>query len=116
MTETVTVTLSAQERDQLVRGLVLLMEASERMTEILPAGRSLLTKLASAGPGPFITVGVHGGQVQWVLGNPFPVRVCDFDGVDEALPDIDELDQKCRMWLEPIDEKWSNARWRCKPW
>ena len=52
---------------------------------------------------PDITVGVHGGQVQWVLGNPFPIRVCDYDGDRDELPDVDERGQKCRMWFEPID-------------
>lgn len=52
---------------------------------------------------PDITIGVHGGQVQWVLGNPFPIRVCDYDGDRDELPDVDERGQKCRMWFEPVD-------------
>ncbi len=55
---------------------------------------------------PRITVGVHGGQVQWAMGNPFPIRVCDYDGSsDEDLPDIDEHGQRCRIWWEPADNK-----------
>ena len=58
----------------------------------------------SGAPHPDITVGVHGGQVQWTLGNPFPIRVCDYDGAsDEDLPDIDERGERCRMWWEPTD-------------
>lgn len=54
---------------------------------------------------PQITVGVYGGQVQWTLGNPFPIRVCDYDGEKEDLPDIDERGQRCRMWYEPGDAR-----------
>jgi hypothetical protein len=39
-----------------------------------------------------------------MLGNPFPIRVCDYDGQsDEDLPDIDERGQRCRMWWEAGD-------------
>jgi hypothetical protein len=65
---------------------------------------ALTLKLVHAVPHPDITVGVHGGQVQWTLGNPFPIRVCDYDGEsDEDLPDLDERGQRCRMWFEPAD-------------
>ena len=53
---------------------------------------------------PEITVGVHGGQVQWTLGNPFPIRICDYDGDREDLPDIDERGQRCRIWFESADD------------
>ena len=58
-------------------------------------------KLAQAQPHPDITIGVHGGLVQWVLGNPFPVRICDYDGFD--LPDVDERGQPCAIWFEPAN-------------
>ena len=61
----------------------------------------LMVKLTYSPPHPQITVGVHGGQVQWTLGNPFPIRVCDYDGDREELPDIDERGQRCRIWFEP---------------
>jgi hypothetical protein len=65
----------------------------------------LTVKLVHSAPHPEITVGVHGGQVQWTLGNPFPIRVCDYDAPsDEELPDIDERGQRCRMWWEPADK------------
>jgi hypothetical protein len=68
-------------------------------TEIDP----LTLKLVHAEPYPKITVGVHGGQVQWTLGNPFPIRVCDYDGEsNDDLPDIDERGQRCRIWFEPM--------------
>jgi len=59
-------------------------------------------KLMHAKPYPQITVGVHGGQVQWTLGNPFPIRVCDYDAESDLdLPDVDERGQRCRTWWEP---------------
>ena len=64
----------------------------------------LTVKLVHSLPHPKITVGVHGGQVQWTQGNPFPIRVCDYDAPsDEELPNIDDLGQRCRMWWEPAD-------------
>jgi hypothetical protein len=64
---------------------------------------ALTVKLVHAAPHPNITVGVHGGQVQWTLGNPFPIRICDYDGESAELPDLDERGQRCRMWFEPVD-------------
>jgi len=63
----------------------------------------VISKILDGGNHPDIAVGVYGGQVQWVLGNPFPIRICDYDGDRTDLPDIDERGQECRMWLEPID-------------
>jgi hypothetical protein len=58
---------------------------------------NLAVKLARAHPHPDITVGVHGGLVQWIAGNPFPIRVCDYDGFD--LPDVDEHGRPCDVWI-----------------
>jgi len=65
---------------------------------------ALMVKLTYSPPHPEITVGVHGGQVQWTLGNPFPIRVCDYDGDRADLPDIDERGQRCRIWFESADD------------
>ena len=74
---------------------------------------ALTVKLIHSAPYPDITVGVEGGQVQWALGNPFPIRVCDYDGAsDEDLPDIDGRGQRCRMWSEP-PKKGAKAFPRC---
>lgn len=51
-----------------------------------------------------ITVGVHGGQVQWAQGNRFPVRVMDYDGDAVDLPDEDDFGDPCRIWFEPADK------------
>lgn len=61
----------------------------------------LKNKISEESQPPNITVGVYGGQVQWVLGNPFPIRICDYDGDDDDLPNTDERGQRCRMWFEP---------------
>ena len=68
---------------------------------------ALMVKLTYSPPHPEITVGVHGGQVQWTLGNPFPIRVCDYDGDREDLPDIDERGQRCRIWFESQSDEHS---------
>lgn len=66
---------------------------------------ALAIKLGNADAYPRITVGVHGGQVQWAEGNPFPIRICDYDGMPEDLPAVDERGQRCRMWFEPADSE-----------
>jgi hypothetical protein len=63
----------------------------------------IISKILDGGKHLDITVGVYGGQVQWVLGNPFPVRICDYDGDQADLLDRDARGQECRMWFEPID-------------
>jgi len=90
--------MKSQERALLLEALSAL-RASRRKnrTEI----DALTLKLIHSNQYPDITVGVHGGQVQWTLGNPFPIRVCDYDGDREDLPDIDKRGQYCRIWFEP---------------
>jgi hypothetical protein len=91
--------LSAGERALLLDALVALRRVSADSASDID---TLTAKLGQGPPYPNITVGVHGRQVQWMSGNPFPIRVCDYDGTsDEDLPDIDEHGQRCRMWLEP---------------
>lgn len=115
MNKTTTITLTLSERDDLIRALGLLEYSSPDVTRTLPLLQSARAKLASADRWPCITVGVHGGQVQWVLGNPFPIRICDYDGGDDELPDVDEREQKCRIWFEPIDDDWHAGFWRDVP-
>jgi hypothetical protein len=93
--------LNAHERTLLLEALAVLRRSSaDQANEIDP----LTIKLVHSASYPDITVGVHGGQVQWTLGNPFPIRVCDYDGAsNDDLPDTDERGQRCRMWLEPSD-------------
>ena len=89
--------LSARERKTLLDALAALRSSHGKRAKEIDA---LMVKLAYSPSHPEITVGVHGGQVQWMLGNPFPIRVCDYDGDGEELPDIDERGQRCRIWFE----------------
>ena len=93
--------LSADERNLLRKAL-----ASYAREGNLEEAIALSQKIATAAPYPDITIGVHGGLVQWTLGNPFPIRICDYDGSDEDLHDMDERGQRCTMWFEPSDEEW----------
>jgi len=103
MTGTCWIGLNTRERRLLLDALTAL-----RSSDAERAGRidSLTAKLVHSTPYPSITVGVHGGQVQWTLGNPFPIRVCDYDASsNEDLPDIDERGDRCRMWWEPATRR-----------
>ena len=93
--------LTARERAVVLEALSSARKSKRAMTAEIDA---LSLRLVYSEPHPSITVGVHGGQVQWVLGNPFPIRVCDYDGDKDDLPDVDERDQRCRMWFEPADK------------
>jgi hypothetical protein len=101
MTDAVWIGLTASERSLLLKALAALRHSSPNQKRHIDL---LTAKLVHSAPHPDITVGVHGGQVQWTLGNPFPMRICDYDAPsDEDLPDIDERGQRCRMWWEPAD-------------
>lgn len=90
--------LTARERTVLLDAL----SSARKSKRIAAAEIDVLTvKLVHSEPHPSITVGVHGGQVQWALGNPFPIRICDYDGDREELPDVDEHGHPCRIWFEP---------------
>jgi hypothetical protein len=83
------------------REQVIVLEAVQSMLRAGTANNvevaNLTVKLARSKPHPDITVGVHGGLVQWIVGNPFPIRVCDYDGFD--LPDVDEHGRPCDVWF-----------------
>jgi len=64
---------------------------------------ALMAKIVSAWLHPDITIGVYGGQVQWTAGNPFPLRIVDYDGDRDDLPNADENGEPCRIWFEPSD-------------
>jgi len=99
MIKSIWVGLTARERALVLDALAVLRRSSTRQQKEIDA---LTGKLVHSPPHPEITVGVHGGQVQWTLGNPFPIRVCDYDAPsDDELPNVDERGQRCRMWWEP---------------
>ena len=71
-----------------------------------PEGRELTAlskKLRRSRLRPQITIGVQGGMVQWTSGNPFPIRICDYDGDGRELPDVDAQDQRCEISFAPPD-------------
>jgi hypothetical protein len=86
--------LTARERATLLEAIGSALNAAAGQDVEL---ETLAVKLTQAHPHPDITVGVHGGLVQWVVGNPFPIRVCDYDGFD--LPDVDERGRPCDVWI-----------------
>jgi hypothetical protein len=93
---------SLTPREQMILQNALLAYAGAEPTEASEIGL-LAAKLRRSEPYPAITIGVHGGQVQWSLGNPFPIRVYDYDSEMQELPDVDERGQRCRIWFEPPD-------------
>jgi hypothetical protein len=95
--------LHSDERALLLNALATLGSSSKSLRRKIDA---LTLKLVHRASYPQVTVGVHGGQVQWTLGNPFPIRICDYDGTsDDDLPDTDERGQRCRIWWEPANDK-----------
>lgn len=65
----------------------------------------LVSKLRQAKSDPQITVEVAGGMVQCASGNPFPIRICDYDIEGQDGPDFDAHGEPCRIWFEPPDPK-----------
>jgi hypothetical protein len=102
MTKKAWIGFTARERAILLDALSTIRKSGRARAAEIDA---LTLKLVHSEPHPSITVGVHGGQVQWVLGNPFPIRVCDYDGEKDELPDVDERGQPCRVWFEPIGKR-----------
>ena len=104
MLENVWVGLSARERMVLLYALSSMRPSEPNASADIDAlTLRLKLKLVHSEPHPDITVGVYGGQVQWTLGNHFPLRICDYDGNKDELPDVDENGERCRIWFEPVD-------------
>ena len=98
MTDEVWLSLSALEREVLQRALTWYVEANQ-----IAGAAALMAKLEASEQYPAITIGVHGGLVQWVMGNPFPIRICDYDGERADLPDVDERNQRCTISFASAD-------------
>jgi hypothetical protein len=64
--------LTAREHAIVLDALISMLNAGPAINAEV---ENLVLKLAQAQPHPDITVGVHGGLVQWVLGNPFAIRI-----------------------------------------
>ncbi len=97
MAETAWVCLTATEIGLVLDALRSLAESRE--TDVRKI-ESVAVKFSQGKPYPNITIGVHGGQVQWAAGHPFPIRIRDYDGAEDELPDVDEQGQRCRTWFE----------------
>ncbi len=102
MIENVWLPLSLREKMILLDALTAIRSTGRVALDQIDA---LTLKLVHTEPHPNITVGVRGGQVEWSRGNPFPIRVCDYDVDGDELPDVDERGQRCRMWFDPADSK-----------
>ena len=98
MTGNAWLSLTALEREVLQRALASYIEANK-----IVGAAALMAKLEDSEQYPGITIGVHGGLVQWVMGNPFPILICDYDGERADLPDIDERNQRCTISFAPPD-------------
>jgi hypothetical protein len=100
MVENVWVCLSARERTILLDAVTAVGRKSRAQTDEIDA---LILKIVRAKSHPKITVGVRRGQVESVLGNPFPIRICDYDG--DSFSDVDEQGRGCSIWYLPADKK-----------
>jgi hypothetical protein len=98
MFESAWIEISPRERLVLLDALAVLGESRSINAAEVDA---LAVKLVHTQPHPKITIGVQSGQVQWTAGNPFPVWICDYDGEEGDLPDVDAHGQRCRIWAEP---------------
>jgi hypothetical protein len=97
MSEDFWVPLNAREKMLLLDALYSTGTAGQACSDEIDA---LALKLVRARSNPQITIEVQRGLVQ-ALGNPFPVRVCDYDIEGSEDPDIDGRGKPCRIWFEP---------------
>ena len=100
MRKNVWIPLSPIEKRLLIDALSLSRRARRASSGEIDA---LASKLVQAKSSPPITVRVQGGMVQCASGNPFPIRICDYDVEGQEDLDLDEHDEVCRIWFEPAD-------------
>ena len=100
MNKYVWVPLSSREKALLIDALSSSRKAKPSRSSRIDA---LISKLVQAKSYPPITVEVQGGLVQCVSGNPFPIRICDYDIDNQDDLDIDARGEPCRIWFEPAD-------------
>lgn len=82
MASEVWLSLTANERSLLLEALTRYSGSKQAEEDELAAMRQ---KIERAKPQPWVTVRVGGGMVEEIAGNPFPVRLYDYDidGVDD---------------------------------
>jgi hypothetical protein len=100
MIESAWVEFSPRERAVLLEALSAVRDSGRIKSAEVDA---LTIKLAHSRRHPKITIGVRSGQVRWTAGNPFPVWICDYDGEEDDLSDVDERGRRCRIWPEPAN-------------
>lgn len=88
MTSEVWLSLTANERSLVLEALAHYAGSRRAEADEIDAMRR---KIARAKPQPWVTTRVDGGFVEEVAGNPFPVRLYDYDidGVDDLQFDDD---------------------------
>lgn len=102
MTEMAWFAVTKRERALLLKALHALPE-NRRIS-------ALISKLIDCSEAPAVTIGVRGGQVEWVKGNPFPVRVLDYDNDRCDAPDMDDCGRPCWSSIEPTDRRRGSSR------
>jgi hypothetical protein len=102
MIDSAWIELSPRERTILLEAL-----SSIRSDRRFPRNEidELTIKLVHASSHPKITVDIERGQVQGATGNPFPIWICDYDGEEGDLPDVDKRGRRCAIWAEPADKR-----------
>ena len=108
MTQRTYVWITARERALLRQALAMSIRSKHPdASEMLQLERKV--RRASK---PKVSVGIEGGMVQWVSGNPFPIRICDYD-IDGVYPDFaDEKMRPCVISFEPEDPLAKSNRYR----
>lgn len=101
MTGTAWIEIAEADRALLLAGLDAIVQSSAEPSNRIQTLRELISKAKGC---PDITIGVYGGQVQWVTGNPFPLEIIDYDGEPEDFEDTDDYGHKCRRWHEPPEQ------------
>ena len=113
MIETAWIGLTAHERSLLLDALKALSRSYTRDASDI---EMLANKLSRSAWHPEITIGVQSGQVKWIYGNPFPIRICDYDAASEQeLPDIDERGRRCEIRWELADSNFARRQPASRP-
>jgi hypothetical protein len=92
--------LSSEERTLLREALAAYAVNGDKESAL-----TLSNKIARCPPHPDIAIRASGGVIQGITGNPFPIRVCDYDEDD----DMDENGERCGLWFEQPDKNAANA-------
>jgi hypothetical protein len=101
------IALSREEREILQEALAAYRNRSAMCNEV-----AALAKKLRRSSYPKITIGVKGGLVEWTSGNPFPIRICDYDFEGSYPKYVDERGNRCVISFEPSDDSDKFSRYR----